>query len=103
LNSIETRLKKVFTAESQRSAEFSQSFSQRSSAEPQRLGGKEFALFHPTAAFNTKQWATENFASVAEFLFEKVFRLLLLRQKASAEFWKNFVKRRVFQLSFLMT
>jgi heptosyltransferase-2/heptosyltransferase-3 len=82
LNSIETRLKKVFTAESQRSAEFSQSFSQRSSAEPQRLGGKEFALFHPTAAFNTKQWATENFASVAEFLFEKGFQTIAAATKS---------------------
>ncbi len=30
-----------------------------------------FALLHPTAAFDTKQWATENFARVAEFLFDK--------------------------------
>jgi ADP-heptose:LPS heptosyltransferase len=29
------------------------------------------ALIHPTAAFDTKQWATENFARVAEFLYEK--------------------------------
>lgn len=29
-----------------------------------------FALLHPTAAFNTKQWATENFARVAEHLAE---------------------------------
>lgn len=29
-----------------------------------------FALLHPTAAFNTKQWATENFARVAENLAE---------------------------------
>jgi ADP-heptose:LPS heptosyltransferase len=28
--------------------------------------GKAFALIHPTAAFDTKQWATENFARVAE-------------------------------------
>jgi lipopolysaccharide heptosyltransferase II len=30
-----------------------------------------FALFHPASAFETKQWATENFARIAEFLFEK--------------------------------
>jgi heptosyltransferase-2/heptosyltransferase-3 len=30
-----------------------------------------FALLHPVAAFDTKQWATENFARVAEFLHEK--------------------------------
>jgi heptosyltransferase-2/heptosyltransferase-3 len=28
----------------------------------------QFALLHPTAAFNTKQWATENFRHVAEML-----------------------------------
>jgi heptosyltransferase-3 len=31
----------------------------------------KFALFHPTAAFATKQWATENFARIAEFLKAK--------------------------------
>ena len=30
--------------------------------------GDSFALIHPTAAFDTKQWATENFARVAEDL-----------------------------------
>jgi heptosyltransferase-3 len=29
---------------------------------------KSFAMIHPTAAFDTKQWATENFARVAEEL-----------------------------------
>lgn len=32
------------------------------------LEGKRFALIHPAAAFSTKQWATENFARVVEFL-----------------------------------
>src|SRR6185503_19467412 len=32
------------------------------------LDGKRFAVIHPTAAFATKQWATANFARVAEFL-----------------------------------
>jgi ADP-heptose:LPS heptosyltransferase len=31
----------------------------------------KIALLHPVAAFDTKQWATENFALVAECLFEK--------------------------------
>ena len=31
----------------------------------------QIALVHPTAAFEAKQWATENFARVAESLFEK--------------------------------
>jgi lipopolysaccharide heptosyltransferase II len=35
------------------------------------LHPSSFALFHPASAFETKQWATENFAHVAEFLFEK--------------------------------
>jgi lipopolysaccharide heptosyltransferase II len=30
--------------------------------------GEPFALIHPTAAFDTKQWATENFARVTEEL-----------------------------------
>ena len=30
--------------------------------------GKPFAVVHPTAAFDTKQWATENFARAAEEL-----------------------------------
>lgn len=33
--------------------------------------GEAFALIHPTAAFDTKQWATENFARVAEKLRER--------------------------------
>jgi lipopolysaccharide heptosyltransferase II len=44
----------------------------------QRLGAVELsdrkiALIHPAAAFATKQWATENFARVAEFLAERGF------------------------------
>lgn len=31
------------------------------------------ALIHPVAAFDTKQWATENFARIAEFLDKKGF------------------------------
>ena len=34
-------------------------------------GFGRFALFHPAAAFATKQWDTENFARTAEFLAEK--------------------------------
>jgi len=36
------------------------------------------ALLHPTAAFDTKQWATENFARVAEFLHEKDFSVVAI-------------------------
>ena len=58
-----------------------ESLHEKLTAETQRRGDLEdfrfqisdfrFALFHPTAAFHTKQWATENFAEVAEFLKEK--------------------------------
>lgn len=37
------------------------------------LAGRKPALIHPAAAFATKQWATENFARVAEFLAERGF------------------------------
>jgi heptosyltransferase-3 len=33
--------------------------------------GEPFALIHPTAAFDTKQWATQNFACVAEDLSKR--------------------------------
>ena len=36
----------------------------------------EIALLHPVAAFDTKQWATENFARVAEYLHERKFRIV---------------------------
>jgi heptosyltransferase-3 len=44
----------------------------------QRLGSvglhdRKIALVHPAAAFATKQWATENFARVVEFLAERSF------------------------------
>ena len=44
----------------------------------QRLGSvglhdRKIALVHPAAAFATKQWATENFARVVEFLAERLF------------------------------
>jgi predicted lipopolysaccharide heptosyltransferase III len=37
------------------------------------LAGKKIALIHPAAAFATKQWATEKFARVVEFLAERGF------------------------------
>jgi len=35
------------------------------------LSDRKIALIHPAAAFATKQWATENFARVTEFLAER--------------------------------
>ena len=37
------------------------------------LNDQKIALIHPAAAFATKQWATENFARVAEFVAERGF------------------------------
>ena len=37
------------------------------------LADRKIALIHPAAAFATKQWATENFARVVEFLAEHGF------------------------------
>jgi predicted lipopolysaccharide heptosyltransferase III len=37
------------------------------------LSDRRIALIHPAAAFTTKQWATENFARVAESLAERGF------------------------------
>jgi ADP-heptose:LPS heptosyltransferase len=37
------------------------------------LHDRKIALVHPAAAFATKQWATENFARVVEFLAERGF------------------------------
>ena len=37
------------------------------------LEDRKIALIHPAAAFATKQWASENFARVAEFLAERGF------------------------------
>ena len=37
------------------------------------LDNQKIALIHPAAAFATKQWATENFARIAEFVAERGF------------------------------
>ena len=38
--------------------------------------GIPIALIHPAAAFDTKQWATENFARIAEFLEDRGFTMI---------------------------
>jgi hypothetical protein len=48
-------------------------------------------LFHPTAGLY-KTMGDGKFRVCASFYLKKVFRLLLLRQKASAEFGKTLVK-----------
>lgn len=40
-----------------------------------------FALFHPSSAFFTKQWSTDNFARIAEFLAEKGIQAVAVTSK----------------------
>lgn len=49
----------------------------------------KIALFHPAAAFETKQWATENFARVAEFLREKNFQTIAVAAKNESKILGN--------------
>ncbi len=52
----------------------------------------QIALFHPSAAFNTKQWATENFTRVAEFLSKKGFQIVAVAAKKESEVLENLKK-----------
>ncbi len=52
----------------------------------------KIALIHPTAAFDTKQWATENFARVAEFLSEKGFNPIAVAAKNERGVLENLKK-----------
>ena len=49
----------------------------------------KFALIHPTAAFDTKQWATENFARVAEFLNKKGLKIVAVATPKEREVLEN--------------
>ncbi len=88
-NSIEEKLKIFFTAEAQSFSQSTREKSPRSSAKSLRLGGENFVLIHPTAAFDTKQWATENFARVAEFLFEKNLPTVAIATKKERRVLEN--------------
>lgn len=44
-------------------------------------GIENFVIIHPVAAFNTKQWATENFARVAEFVSGKGLQPIAIATK----------------------
>lgn len=48
---------------------------------PITIHQSSFALIHPVAAFDTKQWATENFARVAEFLNAKNLQIIAVATK----------------------
>ena len=49
----------------------------------------QIALLHPVAAFDTKQWATENFARVAEFLHEKGLQIVAVATPKEREILDN--------------
>ncbi len=52
-------------------------------------GAPVFALIHPAAAFATKQWATENFAAVAEHLAAKGIPVIAIAAKAENHILEN--------------
>ena len=49
------------------------------------LHPSSFALLHPVAAFDTKQWATDNFARTAEFLNAKNLQIIAVATKKERE------------------
>jgi ADP-heptose:LPS heptosyltransferase len=61
-----------------------ESVGKRLTAETQR-SGKDFALIHSVAAYDTKQWATENFARVAEYLNGKELGVVAIATRKERE------------------
>jgi heptosyltransferase-3 len=64
--------------------------------------GEPFAVIHPTAAFDTKQWATENFASVAAELHTRGLTPIVIvspQETASLKSLINFSSNRIVALS----
>ena len=53
---------------------------------------QNYALLHPVAAFDTKQWATENFARVAEFLSRKDLQIVAVATEKEREILENLKK-----------
>lgn len=52
----------------------------------------EIALLHPVAAFDTKQWSTENFAKITEYLSEKDFEIIAIATKKEREVLEHLKK-----------
>ena len=52
----------------------------------------EFALIHPAAAFDTKQWQTVNFARTAEYLYEKGINTIAIAAKNERAILDRFQK-----------
>ena len=57
-----------------------------------KIQNSKFALIHPVAAFETKQWATEKFARIAEFLSEKDFQIVAVAAKNERDVLENLQK-----------
>jgi lipopolysaccharide heptosyltransferase III len=53
------------------------------------IEGQSLALIHPAAAFATKQWATENFARVAEYVSERGFKPVAIAAPNEGEIIKT--------------
>jgi ADP-heptose:LPS heptosyltransferase len=49
----------------------------------------KIALLHPAAAFDSKQWATEKFTRVAEFLYKRGFNLVAVAAPNEREVLEN--------------
>ena len=56
------------------------------------LDDRKIALIHPAAAFATKQWATENFARVCDFLAERGFARVALVAPPESAVLENLLK-----------
>ena len=48
-----------------------------------------YALIHPVAAFDTKQWATKNFARIAEYLNAKELQIVAVATEKEREVLEN--------------
>jgi predicted lipopolysaccharide heptosyltransferase III len=53
------------------------------------LAQQKIALIHPAAAFETKRWATENFARVAEFVADRGFAPVAIAAPHEAQVIEN--------------
>ena len=57
------------------------------------LNERKIALLHPAAAFDTKRWATENFARVAEYLSERGYAPIAIAAPNESEIVQGLVNQ----------
>jgi ADP-heptose:LPS heptosyltransferase len=74
---VDDRPKTSLTVTKQASTSISEKLAHSAQRDPQSA----FALFHPAAAFATKQWAVDNFARTAEFLAGKGIGIVAVAAK----------------------